>query len=181
MSIPPADPNPAPTQGGDRITGTDWNNAREWLGGLSFPSSSVIAHQHRGTANDGRTLPFNALPPGSMLNLSADEADAKGTTTTLLAKSYALASNAYTRVIAESEINISSNTVAFDVLFDLIMASTVVDEWDSAMGSTSNNALMGTLKGSQQQFSAATIAVNVTVKTGSQQWDVRSLRVYGIV
>jgi len=60
--IPPKDPNPAASSGGDPITGTDYNNIIDWIG------SGSGGHRHTGINNSGSKISHEDL-----ISVTADQ------------------------------------------------------------------------------------------------------------
>ena len=68
MPVPPKDPNPKPTSGGDPIRGEDWNNALDWVGAGGAGAKAAFAHRHTDGVDDGKKVAHTDL-----LSVTADQ------------------------------------------------------------------------------------------------------------
>lgn len=132
-------------------------------------------------------LTADRLPAGAMVLLSADEADASGSATNATAKTYSLGANSYSKIVAEAEVAIvSQSATAVAVTVDLKIDGSNIDDTVTEAHPSGGSGVVWrsawNVKASKAQTSAATVTVAVTVGTlGTGTWYVRSLRVWGVV
>lgn len=117
--------------------------------------------------------------------INADETDVSGTTSNGAAKTYSLPANAFSRIVIEAEVALTGRAnkedkATFTIEIDDVVKESVSLKQD-ATGQGDFWQLGTQLKWSGQEQAAATIDIAVTADLGAGTWEIKSLRVYGVI
>jgi hypothetical protein len=120
---------------------------------------------------------------GTVMLLSANEISVSGSSNTT-AFTYSLASNAYSRIIIESECGLFTNanvnaSVTFNIIVGGVTKRSKIIRIDNTDFPDQHN-VGRSLKYSESITSGALIAITTTSSAGGT-WTVDSLRVYGVI
>jgi hypothetical protein len=128
-------------------------------------------------------LTLSATPPaGTMVLIYTDEVQTTGNTATT-AKTYTLASNTYSRIMVEAEVEFINNAnlngnASFNIIINTVTKRTLVLSGD-ATGTGDQFQSGGTAKYSEPLTGGGTISITTT-SVANASWKVFALRVYGI-
>ena len=174
----------AGTDGADGADGDSayqiWLNAGNSGTEADFLASLVGPQGEPGSSGSGST----ELPSGLVIFLYADEADYNATVSTT-AKSYTIPANSYSKIMIESEISFqgtgnNDEWVDFEIVLDGTSARLIPLKQDQT-GRDDDWKLAGSLKYTTPYPDGGLASIKVTVRLGTGNWYVHSLRVYGVI
>lgn len=180
----PGPQGPAGTNGADGVDGDSayqiWLNAGNSGTEADFLASLVGPQGEPGSSGSGST----ELPSGLVILLYADEADYNATVSTT-AKSYTIPANSYSKIMIESEISFqgtgnNDEWVDFEIVLDGTSARLIPLKQDQT-GRDDDWKLAGSLKYTTPYPDGGLASIKVTVRLGTGNWYVHSLRVYGVI
>lgn len=123
--------------------------------------------------------------PGTMILLSTDESENTGVNTTSNVKTYTVASNTYSYIMAEAEVGFQGGanvTCQMDFILDIAgVVSRTGTIRQPATGSGDYQNTLGNIKISTALTAGGTVSISVNEVSNGATWFVYSLRVYGIV
>jgi len=137
------------------------------------------------SADRSWTVSGGGSSPGTLILLSTDESEDTGANTTSNVKTYTVASNTYSYIMAECEVGFvggANSTCQMDFTLDI---GGVVSRTGSirqpATGSGDYQNTLGNIKISTALTAGGTVSISVNEVSNGATWYVYSLRVYGIV
>lgn len=151
-------------------------------GNGTFSSSFSGSFQGDGSNITG----ISATPAsGTVILLYSDETEDSGTSTTSNIKTYTVASNTYTKIMAECEVQLyGGDNVDCTMKYILSIGGDAVRELTLQQAATGRGGiwiLAGNLKTSTSFTSGGTVSVSVNETSNGGTYYIQSLRVYGVI